>query len=494
MEAAERMNRRRRRILTSSLLFASLVLSQNLSLVSAFLPSPSPSSPNFVAVRGLRLPHGTQSDALMPQPRNHSSESFTTVLHSTAQKATKRGAIYISTLPSRQRRKLGNKWQRMIADLTAFREENGHSLVTVKDVEQDGKWTELYRWTRSVRKNYGHQVLESRPKRTATSNSNTTRHKFPREKLVQLEKLDFCWDLQTLSWERRYNQLVQFYKEHGHSRVPANDPNGLGVFVRNCRREYRRFEQGEPSTLTVDRLHKLFAVDFVWSRSREESWENRYRQLQEFYAEHGHSNVPEHYPDNPSLGKWCSNQRTYYSRRCRGEMSSLTEERIQLLEDLGFVWHYWRYKFDVMLNRLSTFYREHGHIRIPTRDTQNEDLRYWITIQRYYYHHRQRDLESDGVSSVPLTEERIRAIESTIPDFSWRARGGRGGPSSQDWAKLFDEMRKKGLRPDAPMKQHWFDGVNLNAITVKDTWTDEDLMALWNSEDDDDDDDDYEER
>ena len=378
----------------------------------------------------------------------------------------------------------------MITDLTAFREEKGHSLVSANDVEEDGKWAELYRWTKSVRKNYGHQVLKARPKRTAASTGSTKRHTLSREKLQQLEKLDFCWDLHTLSWDRRYNQLLQFYKEHGHSKVPANHPDGLGVFVRNCRREYRRFEQGEPSTLTVNRLNKLFAVDFVWSRSREESWENRYKQLQEFYAKHGHSNVPEHYPDNPSLGKWCNNQRTYYSRLCRGQMSSLTEERIQLLEDVGFVWHYRRYKFDVMLNRLSTFYREHGHIQIPTNEKQNEDLRYWITIQRYYYHHRQKDLESDGMSSVPLTEERIRAIESAIPDFRWRVRGGGSGPSSKDWAKLFDEMRKKGLRPDAPTKQHWFDGVNPFSITVKDTWTEEDLMALWNQEEEDDDDDD----
>lgn len=381
----------------------------------------------------------------------------------------------------------------MIADLKAFREEKGHSLVTVQDVEEDDRWAELYRWTRSVRKNYGHQVLESRPRRTATSSTNTKRHTLSRDKLRQLQKMDFCWDVQSLSWERRYNQLVEFYREHGHSRVPANHPNGLGVFVRNCRREYRRFEQGEPSTLTVDRLNKLFAVDFVWSKSREESWESRYRQLQDFFQEHGHSNVPEHYPQNPALGKWCMNQRTYYNRLCRGEMSSLTEERIHLLEDVGFVWHHWQHKFDQMLNRLSDFYREHGHVRIPTSDTNNEDLRYWITFQRYSYHQRQRDLEYRGVSSVSLTKERIQAIESAIPDFSWRGRGNKDGPSSQDWAKLFDEMRKKGLRPDAPTKQHWFDGVNPFSVSVKDTWTDEDLMALWNADSRTDDDDDYDE-
>ena len=183
------------------------------------------------------------------------------------------------------------------------------------------------------------------------------------------------------------------------------------------------------------------------------------------------------------------NQRTYYKRRYRGELSSLTEERIQLLEDLGFAWNYRQFKFDSMLNRLSNHYLEHGHTQIATTDTRNQDLRFWITIQRYYYHHRQRDLASDGVSTVPLTEERIQAIESAIPDFQWRARGGKTGPSSKDWANLFDAMREKGIRPGLPAKTHWFDGVNPFKDTVKHTWTEEDLMALWNADGEDDDDD-----
>ena len=135
-----------------------------------------------------------------------------------------------------------------------FREKKGHSVVTAVDVENDEKWSELYRWTRSVRQNYIHQILESRPKQTAATNMKraSRRHYLPRDKLLQLQKLDFCWDLQELLWDRRYSELIIFYQTHGHSRVPANYPNGLGFFVCNCRREYRSLERGEPSTLTVD--------------------------------------------------------------------------------------------------------------------------------------------------------------------------------------------------------------------------------------------------
>ena len=94
---------------------------------------------------------------------------------------------------------------------------------------------------------------------------------------------------------------------------------------------------------------------------------------------------------------------------------------------------------------------------------------------------------------MPLTQERIQAIEAAVPDFPWRARASNSGPSSQDWAKLFDEMRKKGIRPGMREKRHWFDGVNPFKVSVKDTWTEADLMALWNADSSEDDEDDDEE-
>jgi hypothetical protein len=383
----------------------------------------------------------------------------------------------------------------MISDLTAFKAEHGHTVVTAQDVHDDNRWEELYRWTLSVRRNYGHQVLDYRPRRTAASSRDTKRHSLPDWKIQKLQRLGFCWDLQTLSWDKQYQQLLHFYQDHGHSDVPLDYPGGLGVFVHNCRREYRRLGQGEPSTLTADRLNKLFEVDFVWSKSREESWDKRYKQLQDFYNTYGHSNVPEIYPENPALGRWCMNQRTYYTRRCRGESTSLTEERIKLMEDVQFIWNYHQHKFDTMVQRLKDYFFQHGHVNIPMSDVNNQDLRIWANVQRYYYHHRQRDLESrssssaSGVSSsttaVPLTEERIQSIELAIPDFPWYAqRSNTTGPSSQDWAMLFDEMRKKGIKPGMPMKRHWFDGVNPFSMSVKDTWTEEDLMALWNADTD----------
>lgn len=448
------------------LLFAGYLLAQNLPLSESFAPSRHlPTHPSH-------------------RQRQRSSSPELSSLTSSTQRA-------YASVSAKPRRQHVRKWDRMTADLAAFRQAHGHTMVSAANVRENEQWAALYRWTLSVRQNYSHQILDYRPRRSRTSGSGATpRHQLPPEKLAQLQALEFCWDIQAVQWDRRYSELVAFYREHGHSSVPANYPKGLGIFVRNCRREYRRLEQGEPSTLTVDRLNRLFAVNFKWNRSREEAWEHRYQQLKDYYQEHGHSNVPMHYPDNMALGMWCTNQRTFYSRLRRGETTSLTGDRMQLLEDVSFVWNSHQRQFDSMLNRLATYYQEHGHVKIPTYDANNRDLRLWTTLQRYYYHRRQRpERIANAVgdrTSVPLTDERIEAIESAIPDFAWRARGSlNGGPSSKDWGLLFDEMRKKGLQPGMPAKQHWFDGVNPFTDDVKKTWTEDDLLALWNEDGDD---------
>ena len=139
-------------------------------------------------------------------------------------------------------------------------------------------------------------------------------------------------------------------------------------------------------------------------------------------------------------------------------------------------------QWEHMKQQLMDFYAENGHINVPN-ELAYYKLRIWLNQQRYYYKRRK-----DGLSS-PMTPERIKMLETAIPDFSWRVRGN-NGPSLQDWGKLFDAMRAKGLKPGMRPKTHWFEGTNPFAANIKDVWTEQDLLALWNQADSDGDDED----
>ena len=71
---------------------------------------------------------------------------------------------------------------------------------------------------------------------------------------------------------------------------------------------------------------------------QERAWNDRYDELDVYKAEHGNCLVPQHYPDNKALGKWVDKQRTQYRLRREGKQTPLTEERIKLLDEVGFVW------------------------------------------------------------------------------------------------------------------------------------------------------------
>src|SRR3569623_420055 len=156
------------------------------------------------------------------------------------------------------------------------------------------------------------------------------------------------------------------------------------------------------------------------------------------------------------------NQRTAYRRYMEGEPSAMTVRRIKLLRKVGIQWLLRQMQWEHMKQQLMDFYAENGHINVPN-ELASYKLRIWLNQQRYYYKRRK-----DGLSS-PMTPERIKMLETAIPDFSWRVRDN-NGPSLQDWGKLFDDMRAKGLKPCMRPKTHWFEVTNPFAANIKDVW------------------------
>ena len=73
---------------------------------------------------------------------------------------------------------------------------------------------------------------------------------------------------------------------------------------------------------------------------RAEAWNHKINQLLEFKAVHGHTLVPQSYPENKMLGRWVSRQREYYTATEKGDGSKslLNQERIDQLNKIGFVW------------------------------------------------------------------------------------------------------------------------------------------------------------
>jgi hypothetical protein len=158
------------------------------------------------------------------------------------------------------------------------------------------------------------------------------------ERRRKLQELGFEWQVRLNAWDENYKRLLSFYRTHGHSNVPSDfEDQSLYRFISVQRTQYSRFESGESQRLTLTRIAKLKALDFVWN-TNDARWIQRYRELVDFKEENSHCNVPDQYTSNPKLGSWVRNQRVQYRNLTAGKKSTMTPSRVSLLEKLGFEW------------------------------------------------------------------------------------------------------------------------------------------------------------
>ena len=115
-----------------------------------------------------------------------------------------------------------------------------------------------------------------------------------------------------------------FKKREGHCRVPAGHKEGdyrLGGWVS---------KQRNKSILAPERVQRLDKIGFVWDPLTAD-WEEGFAALKLFQERLGHCRVPwNHKEGDHGLGIWVSNQ--------RAKKATLTKERVQRLDKVGFVW------------------------------------------------------------------------------------------------------------------------------------------------------------
>jgi hypothetical protein len=133
-------------------------------------------------------------------------------------------------------------------------------------------------------------------------------------------------------------------------------------------------------------------------------WEKRLAQLAEFKAKHGHCEVPQRYSLNPELGRWVKDQRTLKTK------GTLSQERIDKLEELGFSWKVksteisWEKHFNCLVS-----YKEiHGDCNVGKGTTDDMKLVRWVD--------RQRQAKKKG----KLSEERLEKLNNL--GFIWSGR------------------------------------------------------------------------
>jgi Helicase associated domain len=165
------------------------------------------------------------------------------------------------------------------------------------------------------------------------------------------------------------------------------------------------------------------------------SWEERLKMLVDYKQKHGNLLIPIRYKENPSLGKFVHNTREQYKlyNKNKGEVCkkkcSLTAERIQQLNDIGFVWSTDRAKrqeedWNERLEQLKRYKEVHGDCLVPHGYPEDPTFAEWIHRQRTTYvnlcHHpdggsnsssnNNNNRHSHGPTSNQLLQERMKKL------------------------------------------------------------------------------------
>lgn len=142
-----------------------------------------------------------------------------------------------------------------------------------------------------------------------------------------------------------------------------------------------------------------------------ENWTERFEDLLRFRNENGHCLVPNYYPQNPVLAQWTKRQRYQYKLKMEGKRSTITEERVQTLEEVEFVWDSHKAVWEERLEELKQFQEEFKHCNVPSRYKRNHQLAIWVKRQR-----RQQKSKICGLPNC-MTDEREEALDKI--GFVW---------------------------------------------------------------------------
>ena len=193
------------------------------------------------------------------------------------------------------------------------------------------------------------------------------------------------------------------------------------------------------------------------------TWDQRFQQLADFHALHGHCRVSRHTGDHKSLGEWIKSQRKYHRER------KLTPEQEARLNSLGFEWApaapstmpqgehgsdaaayaIWEERFI----ELVAFAAEFGHTRVPKEWPANTRLASWVSSQRTY--------QRKGYLK-PEHKQRLADI-----GFVWDARpapAAKASPAAKldTWDLQFAELANyKSRHGNTQVPRHWKDDTHL---------------------------------
>jgi Helicase associated domain len=246
----------------------------------------------------------------------------------------------------------GGAWMNRYNELVEFHTTYGHAIVPKRYKDNPT----LGNWVNKQRQHYRNYMQLERP------------CSLTKKRIDLLNQLQFCWDASICSklnnkclvssanndvWWKQYNMLKSIIhspssvSENNHDdnifHGPINYVHRYNSILGNWIDKQRELYSNNQTVFSCEKVEALQQLDHYWYMTpRDYLWEKRFLQLQEYKSNNGDCCVPIGYVHNKQLGQWVSNQRKKY--KCIPAL--ISENRIERLNSIGFVWNRWEYEFN----------------------------------------------------------------------------------------------------------------------------------------------------
>ena len=227
--------------------------------------------------------------------------------------------------------------------------------------------------------------------------------KLEQDRIKKLEEIGFVWEVREESFNQGFEETLRYKKQHGNANAPASykTPEGfnLGAWLSNQRTNFRT------GKLEQDRIKKLEEIGFVWELHVSEGLFNKgFEETLRYKEQHGTANAPYSYKSSEGfkLGAWqCERRKNFKS-------GTLEQDRIKILEDVGFVWDKLEELFNQGFEETLRYKKQQGNANAPHRYKTPEgfNLGAWQGTQRYRFKNDQ------------LEQDRSKKLEEI--GFVWR--------------------------------------------------------------------------
>uniref|UniRef100_A0A7S2JSK5 Helicase-associated domain-containing protein n=1 Tax=Leptocylindrus danicus TaxID=163516 RepID=A0A7S2JSK5_9STRA len=187
-----------------------------------------------------------------------------------------------------------------------------------------------------------------------------------------------------------------------------------------------------------------------------QAWLQNFELLKQYKEVHGNCNVPTSYTEDYTLRDWVRKQRLEYKKVSNGVHSALTQERISLLETIGFLWvnpkkkrnqemnpynrppgsnTYFEERWNEMFEKLKVYKKKHGNTLVPTKYPKDKQLGNWVCAQRT----NRKQFMKGGYTS-PKNHARFELLDTI--GFVWDV--------AQNAHEQHMAARRKGEKPAEP--------------------------------------------